>query len=811
MSKLLLKILNGLHSGSEVMLDDGAYSIGSGNEDDIQFKDASLNSGHAFLRIAEGRAEIKASSGEILFANGLTCDPGDEKWAPISPLQVLTIGTTRITFGPVGANWNTIVEDEGFRKDVQPGGADRETLSGQTDKTPIGQRPPLEIAAEIARGLGEKLRGHMPTSRLAMSAVLLGGVAVIALTIGLISSSGTGPRDFADEMKRVERAVESLPFSSKIKVAQEADGQIFVRGIIADNAERRAVVNSLEATHVPVKMRLATSQNIMMDVNNLIQAENVQIKATLNVDGTLILTGIILDPTKAKRISDLIAEQVSGPVAFNTTGIKDGNDLLRDVTRSARSAEVGTSVAFALVDNRMIEATGTLPYERANSWINFLQDYSENFAPRVPLRSLVQVVVPEGGPQPPPQISSQPIMLGASASNDERVLDMGKLTSGNLTIADVFVSKPPVVNNARGTTTAAETGTNAAGTTAARNAASITDPRRPGQVENTQAGATGAGSNTTSPRIATRDAFPPTPVDKLISASDLKTLLEAKPGQNLPAPNELNAPASRNVVAADGSSNGSTAAGVANAGSANAFAPNTLIDRWASGSLPVLTGKKEQQLVSALDKLGRQNVNGQNEAQLSAARSQTELAKITRDLLARDLRFTARNDADCTADWLRDPTLLPNLVFWLDILSFSDSLSLTSFDKPMQIKLAQAMLNPYALRRCLALIEPQGLPTYFEQSAFIPEIIVNPAFIKFLARDVTNTTFDVVGANLTKDRYVISSDGKRYRNGASIDLYSKIIDIGELGILIELSDRVEIVALDRQLLWSIRRMSEIGN
>jgi hypothetical protein len=622
----------------------------------------------------------------------------------------------------------------------------------------------------------------LPSAHLRIGAACVVGVVIIAWAAGLIGSGGSGPRDFAAELRLVQRAVESLPFAGKIKVLQEADGQIFVRGIIADNAERRAVVSTLEATHVPVKMRLATAQNIMMDVNNLIQAEGVQLKANLHVDGTLVLNGTILNPGKAKRVGDLIEAQVSGPVAVNRTGLKDGNDLLRDVVRASRSAEIGTSVSFALVESRMIEATGTLPFSSSTAWISFLRSYSENFAERVPLRSLVQVIVPENGTPQPVQISSQPIVLGATAGNDERVLDMGRLTSGNVSLADVFVSKPPtaVVRGASATGNGNEAARTATG--ARPGGAFNTDPRRPVDTSNADAAAGGAtagsaatsGPNSTAARNNARENILPTPADRLISATELKTLL-----------------------------------GSQGASGALATNPSILIDRWVAGNLPTLPGKKEQLLVSTLDRLARQTINGQSEAQMSASRSDSELAKTSREFLTRDLRFSTRNENDCMDAWKQDPTLLPRLIFWLDVLSFSNSLSLVSFDKPMQVRLAQAMLNPYAVRRCLALLQPQEFPAYFERSAFIPEIIANPAFIRFLARDVANTSFDVSGAQLSGNRFVVTSDGKRYRNGMSVDLYSKIIDIGELGILIELSDRIEVVPLDRQLLWTVRRMSEI--
>src|SRR5262249_24606756 len=115
----ILKILSGVQSGVEVSLASGQYSLGSGNDDDIQIIDVSLKAGHLKLRISPGKVEISAASGSLRTVNGIVLD-ADSDFQELEPLDVITAGTTRFALGPPTALWASITEIDKAEQPAAP-------------------------------------------------------------------------------------------------------------------------------------------------------------------------------------------------------------------------------------------------------------------------------------------------------------------------------------------------------------------------------------------------------------------------------------------------------------------------------------------------------------------------------------------------------------------------------------------------------------------------------------------------------------------------------------------------------------------
>ncbi len=446
--KLLLKVLNGLQSGAEVALETGDYVIGSGAEDDLQLRDVSLKAGHARLRIGSEGAEIKAEAGDILLSNGGRLEAGEDRWMRLEPLAVFVLGTTRISVGPPEANWASISDDEEFRKSAQPGM--RGGASAAQDEAAAGVTPEPEEASALelrlqAMGLprgaaairaGTRLWKRHPSIAAGASS------AVVALIFSFLvfdpfSSVAPSPaqRDPRADRAAIEKAVASLPFTDKVRVRQEVDGQIIVRGIIRDAAERRALLGALEATRAPFRPRLATSDAILAETRNLLGPYVSRVRFALREDGVLVLNGFIADPSAAAKTLELIRNQVAGPTDIDSTRLKTGADLVADVTRMARDEGIGSNVVFTLVRTDYLEATGAVPAGQVDAWVSVLINYGDLFSDKLPLRSLVQMVA--AGETRPSETPGRPVIIGGS-DGDGRVLDLQRLRTGRFSAADIF-------------------------------------------------------------------------------------------------------------------------------------------------------------------------------------------------------------------------------------------------------------------------------------------------------------------------------------------------------------------------------------
>lgn len=676
--KFLLKVFSGLQFGAEVALDEGDYAIGSGPDDDIQLKDASLNSQHALLKVGPEKIEIRANSGAILFGNGLTLETGDERWVEIEPLSPLVLGSTRLAFGLESANWNTITEDASFRSEVQPNfGKPQPDLVDPEGPRSIWEGMGLKPEQiEAARRFLDPLIERAMTDRRVLYGGI-GGVAALFFFIIMFQAIFGGPsgpvvRNPVKDRQAVEAAIAELPFASHIRVVQDADGQISVRGIIKDVTERRAVLTAIQQTGVPLKTRIASAESIVADVDNLILSQGLNVKASLKDDGSLMLSGVINDPAVSEKFLQLVKSQVVGPTSFDFSRLKDGNALLADVIRFARDEGVSPTVNFALAkDGAFIEASGSLVPDQSAVWENFLKNYEDSYAPRIKLKSTVEIGKIAVEPSAPADANAP------QAAADGRVLDVNALKTAQAAKSDASLSNK------------------------------------------------------------TKQSGPNTP-----------PVAEAEKA-SAPAVTQQNVPQKVNVPTAVQNS----APSISNAAVSN-------------NTPQPLPETREPLVAEALEGLSRINI--------------------------------------CTGDRIRDFNDLNQIVLQIDELSTISAESIVQLEKKQQLVLAEFILNPSILRRCITESTDPNIRALRDKSPFLNEIVVNPEFIRFIFRDIKISSLALSGADLTGEVSVLDSTGRRLKRGASIDIYSRVFNIAELGVIIETAAGMELAIFDNQLAWLVR-------
>ncbi len=147
-------------------------------------------------------------------------------------------------------------------------------------------------------------------------------------------------------------------------------------------------------------------------------------------------------------------------------------------------------------------------------------------------------------------------------------------------------------------------------------------------------------------------------------------------------------------------------------------------------------------------------------------------------------------------------TNLPAVLFWLDMLSISNKVSLNAFEIEDQHLLLEAALSPDKTRECARQISKNVSASIEKISVYLGEIERNNEFISFIARATPRFTLDIGGVMLNgEERYIQTMDGRRFNEGSAPDLGSRIASVGELGILILLDDKLETVIYGQNLNW----------
>ncbi len=192
------RFVSGVQAGVDIALRDGDYTLGSGDDDDIQFFDVSLKPAHARLSIRAGTMQIAGGAGQLRTRNGIVLEAGAAP-VDIEPLDIVTVGTTRFALGPRVANWASITDAE--RDD--PGG--------------------LYADPKPRKPKAEKQRWRWPVA-LAV-AIPLGAVAVGVAVATLNAPQAAKPEEEAvrTNLSIVEEALAGFDFRSRLTLTEELD------------------------------------------------------------------------------------------------------------------------------------------------------------------------------------------------------------------------------------------------------------------------------------------------------------------------------------------------------------------------------------------------------------------------------------------------------------------------------------------------------------------------------------------------------------------------------------------------------------
>lgn len=413
---VILKILTGVQAGVDVALREGDYTLGSGDDDDIQFFDVSLKPAHARLTIRAGKMQIAGGAGQLRTRNGIALEAGGAA-VDLEPLDIVTVGTTRFALGPRVANWASITD------------AERDDPDGiYSNPKPRKSQP-------------AKTRRHWPV--LLAIAIPLG---VASAGVGFAALNGQKAPEPEQEAVRtnlsiVEEALAGFDFRNRLTLTEELDKGLSLIGYVDDAGQRRGVVAAVQATGIQVRTRLTVLATIQEEVASLLETENAGVEFALSPIGVLTLTGVILDPERANALVEMVREQVPGLASIESQ-IRTSPTLLAEVEALADRAQIKPLVLLR-VDGQLIEASGALPTEKIDAWAGFLQAYASQFAPIIPLRSFVQlqspgVTIEEAQAQQPPAA----LYLGAGTGVvGDVAIDLQRLQAGSFELSDVFANE----------------------------------------------------------------------------------------------------------------------------------------------------------------------------------------------------------------------------------------------------------------------------------------------------------------------------------------------------------------------------------
>jgi hypothetical protein len=146
---------------------------------------------------------------------------------------------------------------------------------------------------------------------------------------------------------------------------------------------------------------------------------------------------------------------------------------------------------------------------------------------------------------------------------------------------------------------------------------------------------------------------------------------------------------------------------------------------------------------------------------------------------------------------------LPTVLLWMDILSISSNLDISQVRPDSRLLFMEAALNPERIRQCLRRIGNEYGGALLRNSDFLREMSRNDLFAAFLLRNVQSYPLDLAGVSLEGERYAQLIDGRKIGEGAAPAVDSRLMVIGDLGLLIRVSDGYRVNLYRDDIGWLI--------
>ncbi|KZM46163.1 EscD/YscD/HrpQ family type III secretion system periplasmic domain-containing protein [Labrenzia sp. OB1] len=778
----ILKALTGAQSGVEVALAEGEYTLGSGQDDDLQFVDVCLKSGHARILLEKDRILVAGGAGAIIGQTGRIIEAGDDNWHELEPLEPVSLGTCLFTIGPVDADWAQVSESLDRRHVSDANGRGATNTAGKAGRTR------LKYGLLASAGLFVFL-----TFCWLVLEILVSGDILMAKTETY-------------DLAAVREALDRFPFGKAIVLREEVDGTLFATGYVETPAERRALQDALRNLDRSVNARLFVFESIRTQIAETIESFDADVEFALSKKGGVTLDGTILADEKAERFSSYLREEISG-ISSIEDNINTASTYFNDVRKLAKRSSLGDTVLMRLAGER-IEASGVLSTDKLDYWIGFLQVYAKRYADFLPLTSYVQLVNEDGQVI----LESSPTRVGPSELPDEAGtldLDLEEIKSGVIEKEDVFIS------------VTASGSAGAGDANATPNAAPLPE-LRDAEATGQSAKSEGAGKTIFATAISTAEGSLVQSLQTLLSEPE--SVLAAARGQASQSgagAQESGPPDEKWQLPPDTLARDEDVLFIS-----QSDAPK------ASGELArsIAAQPEEQARDKAQDAVGelarsfaaQPEEQARDKAQDAVAEQVLKKWDIRAAPTALDTTETEGTKAVARTKYLPLVTRpqdgygycwngselkvgdVGTILFWLDYLSISTEASLIKFDPASQQLLLEAALNPRRLQSCAQMLA-QGIEVPFdEMSLYLEETRKNPGFVRYLVRDFTPPSLKVVGVMLQeKTRFIQIPDGRKLLEGSSPDLTSKLISVGALGALVQGTDSLSPIIYSDDLAWKV--------
>lgn len=338
-----LKILSGTHSGAEIPLSDGLFSIGTGDHCDLVLQDPALSSQLGTMRITKE---------QVFF------QPEGAEESELQANHKVAVGGLTLGIMPVGESWIEVSE---------PG--------------PSIDEPLVEAMGD---GSDSILTTHK-RQRVRVAALILGLLFIGGIASFLIKRYDVNLPSFTSEEPAPQTIEMILP--SSVKVVQKDHGVALLKGHLATEADKDELLRKLDKLGQPFKLEveiqtlLLKAARVSLDLQKM---HSVQVEASED-PSSLILTGFSENPAKWAAVLKNLKKDIRG-VDVWVDQVQSSQDRVTALKEMLASKNIETVKVKEKLGR--IDVMGSVPGNKAKDWQGVVKEYREKFSNQPPLKSV---------------------------------------------------------------------------------------------------------------------------------------------------------------------------------------------------------------------------------------------------------------------------------------------------------------------------------------------------------------------------------------------------------------------------------------
>ncbi|MES0139405.1 type III secretion system inner membrane ring subunit SctD [Mesorhizobium sp. M0016] len=367
-AQLVLRVLSGPNRNAETSLEEGVWSIGASDTDDLTFADPGLAAAHLRISVEQGRIHIIAlAPGVRIGAKDLPID----HWTVLEPLTPVQVGRTIFAIGPTRSSFPEI--DPVVRSREPDGPAHRSS------------RP------ELASALGGRqihLMGGSATRRWRLGAVAC--ALLIAPAVGVWTAIGPVPPS------ALEAAADADPMRAEPDIVRESNLVNIIpvgdKPVIAgdlrhgDDAKLKAALSNADVeAEVLRKQPTTMSDSQLIDlVTTVIRGFGIEGGVRVIGAGHITITGYGPSDAKVEAAFHRLREDIPGLGEVENAIVTP--ECARAFLETAMTAQLRRSThILAKADGVLV--SGALTAIAFEAWEHVASRFQQKFAPYIQLET----------------------------------------------------------------------------------------------------------------------------------------------------------------------------------------------------------------------------------------------------------------------------------------------------------------------------------------------------------------------------------------------------------------------------------------